>query len=167
MNSKKWNEILFFKKQLSLKKGNWTLSGCDSNRRGYRFYPVQQMPRHVSPFAPRFTPAPLIRLVRYYEQWLPVGDPGVLLRMGSFLQNTVTWDKNTLLDGKRKEKKGDYMILKANILSFKFPLRCLPSSKMFLHQVNVFLQRGTLPRWYDQSNNFRVRQLLYESFQSA
>ena len=101
---------------------------------------------NVSPVAPRFTPAPLIRLVRYYEQWLPVGDPGVLLRMGSFLQNTVTWDKNTLLDGKRKEKQRDYMILKANILSFKFPQRCLPSSKMFLHQVNVFLQRGTLPR---------------------
>lgn len=147
------NGILFFKNQTVTEKGNWRSSGCYGNRRGHRFYPVQKMPRAFlvqSHFA-RFKPARLIRLVCYYEQWLPIRSHGT---------KTRCWMAN------EKEKK--------EITSFKtlisfhpsyhcvvcHPVRCLAS--------DCFSATGYIaPLIHVKSNKFLERKLLYESFQSA
>ena len=67
----------------------------------------------------------------------------------AFCRETVTWDKNTSLEGERcggeLEKQRDYIIQKA-VMSFLFkvPQRCLPFSKVFFCAlyVTVFFAKG-------------------------
>ena len=68
---------------------------------------------------------------------------------GPYAEKIVTWNKNTCWvanDAVGHEKQKDYVIQKANILSFQGPTALFALQQgLFLHHVTVFSEKGPLP----------------------
>ena len=86
------------------------------------------------------------------------GFPVIQLCNGPFARNCHTWNKKTLLDGKRRRGAGKteatYFIKLIPFL-FKVPLTCLPSSKVGFVPVPVLCKGpNSFPRQYPSQMNY-------------